>query len=127
MRALHVNPRKFQEPFVVCLMKHLDDGFNTEVIQEKITVFGSIMNKGSSFESNSFDTLTNVISIKINYQNLGIKTRDRVIYNGDQYIISSIEKDIYSRKEINIIAIFEKPYVSESAGLEMALEGILYG
>lgn len=110
MRNLHINPRKYQEPFTWCQVEHNNEyeGFDEFVIIKEIVLFGSLMNKTQLVESGQLEALTNTLSIKILNQRLDIKPKDRVIYNKKQYIIINTDQDFYSQNEVVIICKFEK-------------------
>lgn len=111
MRTLHINSRKFQEPFQLL---QIDDkaediyGVENFKIKQRILMFGSIMNKMLTYAQNTIDDSNNVLSIKIVYQKIEIKPKDRIIYDSNQYIITQVARDFYNKNEIIFQCSFEK-------------------
>lgn len=110
MRTLHINPRNYQEPFQLILIDHekFENGMDSFKILNRTVVFGSIMNRDVNYSQNNIDDQDATISIKIVSHGLKIKPKDRIRYNRNQYIITSISRDYYNKNEIVILCHFEK-------------------
>ena len=110
MRTLHINPRKFQEPFQLLQIDDQTDVYGVEnfKVKKRILMFGSIMNKALTYAQSTIDDSNNTLSIKIVYQKIVIKPKDRIIYNNNQYIVTQVERDFYNQNEIIFQCNFEK-------------------
>ena len=124
MRTLQTNPRNYQEPFQLLILdaKAVADGMDNFKILKRQTLFGSIMNRNINYSQSNFDDQNATLSIKIVSQGFDIKPNDRIRYNGNQYIITSVDRDYYSKKEIVILCHFEREWgIGNSSILNFAL------
>jgi hypothetical protein len=129
-RMLRNNPRKFQEPFKLQMIKEdTSSGMSKLVVEQQVILFGSILNNVQFSAASNIEAGTNQISIKIMKQYLNIKPKDRVIYNGAMYSIITISNDNYSAAEMILTCKYESIFAEDPSkkGLETALEAILYG
>lgn len=116
MRKLHFNIRNYQEPFILIQTElnpnnSLINGIDNYKIKKKILMFGSIMNRENTLNSNFYNSQTSYLSIKIIDQVIKIKPQDRVIYNDNIYVIFETNRDYYNKSEIVIKCNFEKEYI----------------
>lgn len=113
MRTLHINSRNYQEPFQLLILDHkaFQNGMDDFKVLKRRTLFGSIMNRNINYSQNNIDDQNVTLSIKIVSQGFIIKPNDRIRYNGNQYIITSVDRDYYSKNEIVILCHFEREWI----------------
>lgn len=117
MRKLHYNVSRYSEPFDV--IKYTIDFINGVRIEKKNIVikncYGSMMwtDKLTVSNNNSRSLSTDISLIT---QNPPFRFDDsyRIIINANQYIISSINYNLLTRGEIQLLLKFEKPFRDEN-------------
>lgn len=115
MRKLHFNIRNYQEPFLLLITdinnNSLLAGVDNYKIKEKKIMYGSIMNRDNTLNSNFYNSQTSYLSIKIIDQLIKIKPQDRIIYNDNIYVIFEVSRDYYNKAEIVLKCNYEKNYI----------------
>lgn len=102
-RTLHVNPRNFKEPFfLIKPVVNKINGIDQIVSYKTIMFFGSIRNKFISRNESHNLPFIPTLSIKIIKPEIVFNKGDSIRYRGENYVINSIEYDLYSRNEMII-------------------------
>lgn len=109
-RTLHTNIRNYREPFYL-IKNEIEklNGIDTVVGYKQILMFGSIRNVLASQTETQNSRMVSSITIKIIKPNIDILAGDNIKYRNNNYVITSIDWDLYSYNEMILRCEFQTP------------------